>query len=95
MSQTQAQIRTAHDLAAQFAERARDKGGSIWLSVKQTAWLKSLALRDQERAGGRERSDVVVYKHHGWPKIEGYGPGFEWTVTIFHNGAGRFELGIR
>lgn len=76
----QAAIRNANDLAAQFAERAQARDGSLWLSAKQVAWLRSLAVRTP---------NVEVYKQHGWPVIEGH----DWMVTIHHNGAGLFRIG--
>lgn len=81
---------TALDLAMQFRERAEQRGGSIFLTGKQVAFLKSLAT-PVYRGADPGNASVISETVHGWPLIHAYFPdGTVWTCAVQHNGAGLF-----
>ena len=84
---------TALDLAMQFRERAEARDGSLMLSAKQVAFLKSLAT-PVYRGANPGNADVLSGTTHGRPWITAYMPdGSEWTCHVYHNGAGLFRRG--
>jgi hypothetical protein len=85
---------TALDLAMQFRERAEARGGSLWLSAKQSAFLKSLATPVYRGTTG-DPGPVISETVHGWPTVTAYfDDGRVWTCKIAHNGAGLFTEGV-
>jgi len=82
----------AIDLAWQFRARAEARGGALWLSGKQVAYLKSLATPVWR--GYQGDADVVSETVHGRSLVHAYFPDGEvWTCAIQANGAGLFKGG--
>jgi hypothetical protein len=82
------------DLAGLFRERAEAKGGALWLSAKQTAWLKALAVPVWSGYRG-DPGPVVSETVHGRPQVHAYfEDGTVWTCHIEQNGAGLFKEGL-
>lgn len=84
----------AIDLALQFRDRAQQRDGTLWLSAKQVAFLRSLATPVSSSFRG-DPGPVVSQTVHGRPSVTAYfADGEVWTCHIQHNGAGLFREGL-
>jgi hypothetical protein len=84
----------ALDLAAQFRDRAEQRGGALWLSVKQVAFLKSLATPVWSGYRG-DPGPVVAETVHGRLQVHAYfEDGTVWTCHVQPSGAGLFKEGL-
>ena len=84
----------AIDLAMQFRARAEGRGGVLWLSAKQVAFLRSLATPVFRGYDG-DPGPVISQAVHGRPSVTAYfSDGGVWTCHVQPNGAGLFKEGL-